>query len=163
MKKVLPVIVAACMFVVGSISPAQAHASINLYGASAAAGGYGVMFIRIPHGCDGQATDQVTVTVPKEFQSIKAQQVAGWKSSRKLTSSSAVNLIWKGGSLPDDQFADFGINVKYPAEAGTYYLKVSQKCGSDFVRWNQLPASGVTLEYPAPSIVVAAASAAAHH
>ena len=163
MKKVLPIMIAACMLMIGSISPAQAHASINLYGASAKAGGYGVMFIRIPHGCDGQATDQLTVTVPKEFQSIKAQQVAGWKSSRKLTSSSAVNLIWKGGSLPDDQFADFGINVKYPAVAGTYYLKVSQKCGSDFVRLNQLPASGVTLEYPAPSIVVAEASAAAHH
>jgi len=163
MKKVLPVIIAACMLVVGSISPAQAHASINLYGASASAGGYGVMFIRIPHGCDGKSTDQITITVPKEFQSIKAQQVSGWKSSRNLSSSSAVNLIWKGGNLPDDQFADFGINVKYPKDAGTYYLRVSQKCGSDFVRWNQLPAAGVTLEYPAPSIVVATASAAAHH
>jgi uncharacterized protein YcnI len=121
------------------------------------------MFIRIPHGCDGKSTDQITITVPKEFQSIKAQQVSGWKSSRNLSSSSAVNLIWKGGNLPDDQFADFGINVKYPKDAGTYYLKVSQKCGSDFVRWNQLPAAGVTLEYPAPSIVVATASAAAHH
>ena len=80
-----------------------------------------------------------------------------------MSTSSAVNLIWKGGNLPDDQFADFGINVKYPKDAGTYYLKVAQKCGSDFVRWNQLPAAGVTLEYPAPSIVVATASAAAHH
>lgn len=163
MKKVLKVMIAACLLVVGSISPAQAHATINLYGASAAAGGYGVMFIRIPHGCDGKPTDQVTITVPKEFQSIKAQQVAGWKSSRSLTSSSAVNLIWKGGSLPDDQFADFGVNVKYPATAGTYYLRVSQKCGSDFVRWNQIPTAGVTLEYPAPSLVVSTALAAASH
>jgi periplasmic copper chaperone A len=163
MKKVLSIMIAACMLVVGSISPAQAHATISLYGASASAGGYGVMFIRIPHGCDGKATNQVTITVPKEFQSIKAQQIAGWKSSRSLTSSSAVNLIWNGGSLPDDQFADFGVNVKYPAMAGTYYLKVSQKCGRDFVRWNQLPTTGVSLEYPAPSIVVAEASAAVHH
>lgn len=162
MKKNSAVAVLSALLMLGSVSPANAHATINMYGNSATAGGYGVMFIRIPHGCDGKATEQISVIVPKEFQSVKAQWLSGWKTSKKLNSDGSMNLFWRGGPLPDDQFADFGINVKFPSNVGTYYLKVSQKCGVDFVRWNQIPKSGEELEYPAPSVKVGEA-VASHH
>jgi periplasmic copper chaperone A len=152
----------AVAFAMTSTMPANAHASLNLYGSTASANGYGVLFVRIPHGCDGKPTNRIIVRVPSEFQSVKPQWLGGWKTTRKLNSDKSVTVSWEGGPLPDDQFADFGLSVRYPTEMGTYFVPVTQRCGSSRVSWNQLPKDGVDSEYPAPSVKVGAPSGHSH-
>lgn len=96
---------------VTAAAPSQAHAGINLYGATAKSGGYGTAFLRIPHGCEGDDTNAVTVTIPSGIDpaGVKPQQKAGWAITR-----TANTITWSGGALPDDEFDDFGLNLKWP-------------------------------------------------
>jgi uncharacterized protein YcnI len=121
------------------VAPASvsAHASLQLYGESATPGGYGVVFVRIPHGCTGGlATDTVELTIPAGFTSVKPQLVPGWTVSRQMSGTMVSAVTWSGGSLPDTQFADFGVQLKYPAQPGTYGMKVVQRCGTASVTWD---------------------------
>ena len=142
---------------------ASAHSSVQLYGSTPTASGYGQMFIRIPHGCAGAATDTIKVQIPAGFASVKAQAKAGWSvSTVKADGKNVSEVTWSGGNLPDSNFDDFGLSVKFPATAGTYYVPVVQLCGSQTVEWTQIPAAGQdshSLAHPAPSVEVKAAAA----
>lgn len=93
--------------------------------------------MRIPHGCTGGLpTDTVELTIPAGFSSVKPQHVAGWTATRLMSGSRVTGVVWSGGSLPDSQFADFGVQVKYPAQSGTYGMKVVQRCGSSSATWD---------------------------
>lgn len=114
----------------------SAHASIQLYGEKATPGGRGVLFVRIPHGCSGAATDTIEVSIPAGFTAVRPAMVSGWTASTVTTGSVVTSVKWTGGPLPDSQFADFGIAVKYPTTAGKYGLKVVQNCGTANVTWD---------------------------
>ena len=96
---------------IGLASPATAHVTATLNGATATSGGYGTLFLRVPHGCDGDATNSVTVTIQAGINAagVKPQQKPGWTITR-----SGNTITWSGGHLPDDQFDDFGLNLRYP-------------------------------------------------
>jgi hypothetical protein len=118
-------------------SPASAHASLQLYGERAVAGGRGVVFVRIPHGCTGGLpTDTVVVSIPPTFASVRPQHVGGWTASRTATGSVVSEVRWVGGPLLNSEFADFGISVRYPTTPGTYGLRVEQICGSVRTVWD---------------------------
>ena len=142
---------------------ASAHASVQLYGSTPTASGYGQMFVRIPHGCAGAATDTIKVQIPAGFASVKAQAKAGWSvSTVKADGKNVSEVTWSGGNLPDSNFDDFGLSVKFPATAGTYYVPIVQLCGASSVAWTQIPAAGEdshSLASPAPSVEVNAAAA----
>lgn len=150
---------AAAAALVTTAGTASAHASLQLYGSNPTADGYGHMFLRIPHGCEGLATDTIKVSIPAGFASVKPQAKAGWTvSTVKADGKNVSEVVWSGGSLADGQFDDFGLSVKYPATAGTYYAPVVQLCGTSSVNWTQIPAAGQdshSLESPAPSVTVA--------
>jgi hypothetical protein len=116
------------------------------------------VFVRVPHGCDGAATDTIKVQIPAGFTSVKAQAKAGWQvATVKADGTNVSEVIWSGGSLPDSQFDDFGISVKFPTATGVYYAPVVQMCGSSSVAWVQIPAAGEdshSLKSPAPSVKV---------
>jgi len=154
--------IAAGAAIMSTVAPVNAHATVQLYGSTPKAGGYGHAFIRIPHGCDGAPTDTIKVQIPAGFTAVKPQAKAGWKASTvKADGTNVSEVIWSGGSLADDQFDDFGLSLKYPSTAGTYYIPVVQLCGTASVSWTQIPAAGQdshSLESPAPSVAVAAAS-----
>lgn len=158
-RTILGTLVAAAAIITGAGS-ASAHATVQLYGSSATAGGYGVMFIRIGHGCAKAATDTVEVSIPAGFSSVRPQQMPGWNAETiKNADGITTGVKWSGGSLPDAQFADFGVSVKYPATAGTYAIPVVQRCGAAEEAWIQIPAEGQdshSLKYPAPTVKVAA-------
>jgi uncharacterized protein YcnI len=158
-KTILGTLVAAAASITG-IGTADAHATVQLYGASPAAGGYGVMFIRIGHGCAKAATDTVEVSIPAGFSSVRPQQMPGWNAETiKNADGVTTGVKWSGGNLPDAQFADFGVSVKYPAQAGTYAIPVVQRCGTAEEAWIQIPAAGQdphSLKYPAPTVTVEA-------
>lgn len=118
-------------------APASAHASIQLYGGTATAGGYGALWMRIPHGCDGSPTKRVTITVPASFESAKPQMIGGWKATVTLKKNGTRHITWTatGSPLPDDQFVDFGISVKWPAKEGLAKLPTVQHCVKGKVAW----------------------------
>jgi len=129
------------------VGNASAHASLQLYGEKATPGGYGVLFVRVPHGCTGGlTTDRVVVSIPTGFASVRPQLIPGWTASRTLSGTTVTEVQWSGGALKDSEFADFGISVRYPTTAGTYGMKVVQYCGSTTTTWD-----GANL----PNVVVA--------
>lgn len=116
---------------------ASAHASIQMYGEDAVPGGYGAIFVRIPHGCTGGlATDTVTVQIPAGFASVKPAKAAGWVESRTMSGSTVTAVTWTGGSLANTSFMDFGISVKFPDAAGTYGFVTVQDCGTATTVWS---------------------------
>jgi uncharacterized protein YcnI len=151
---------AAAAALVTTAGTANAHATLQLYGSTPTAGGYGHMFLRVPHGCDGAATDTIKVQIPAGFTSVKPQAKAGWNvSTVKADGKNVSEVIWSGGSLADSNFDDFGLSVKYPATAGTYYAPTVQLCGTASAAWTQIPAAGQdshSLDHPAPSVKVVA-------
>lgn len=166
-KAILGTLAAAAAIIPASGS-ASAHAGINLYGAKATAGGYGAFFVRIPHGCEKLPTDTVEVSIPAGFSAVRPQQVAGWNTETIRDAAGVVTAVkWSGGSLPDSQFADFGVNVKYPSTAGKYAIPVIQYCGDKSAAWIEIAAEGQnphSLAKPAPVLTVeAAASHGAGH
>jgi uncharacterized protein YcnI len=137
MKKLLTAMACGIAILSAVVSPASAHASIQLYGEKATVNGYGVVFVRIPHGCTGGlSTDSVVVSIPSGFSSVRPQYLGGWTTSSTKSGTTVTEVRWSGGSLPDSQFADFGISVKYPATAGKYGFKVVQYCGTSSVTWD---------------------------
>ena len=142
------------------VGNASAHASIQLYGEKATPGGYGVVFIRIPHGCTGGlTTDRVVVSIPAEFASVRPQLIPGWTASRTLVGTTVTEVQWSGGALKNSEFADFGISVRYPTTAGTYGMKVVQYCGSTTTTWDgaDLPELVVAPMQPDYPVAVAVA------
>lgn len=132
---------------------ALAHASIQLYGEKAIPGGRGVLFVRIPHGCAGAATDTIEVSIPAGFTLVRPAMVSGWTASTVTTGSVVTSVKWTGGALLDGQFADFGIAVKYPTTAGKYGLKVVQSCGTASVVWDGAKTPMLTVAAILPSYI----------
>jgi len=143
--------------IIATAGPASAHASVQLYGEKASTGGYGAMFIRIPHGCSGEPTRKVVVRLPSTFGSARPQWIAGWTARVVTLDDGSRRVTWmkKRGGLPDGQFSDFGIAVKWPEAHGTVYVPVVQHCRTSSLRWTQIPRAGQPEPaYPAPSVVV---------
>jgi len=166
-KAILGTLVAAAASITIASAPAGAHATIQLYGSTPTANGYGQMFVRIPHGCDGGlATDTIKVSIPAGFTGIKPQQKAGWNvTTVKADGVNVSEIIWSGGNLPDNQFDDFGISAKFPSTPGKVYVPVVQLCGDKQAAWINIPAPGQdshSLKYPAASVTIEAAKGHGH-
>jgi uncharacterized protein YcnI len=155
----------------GAVATAQGHATVQLYGGSPKADGYGAMWLRIAHGCEDAkgnplATTRVVVVLPGDqaWQSARPQQVGGWKARRQIMKSGEIRLSWRataGHALADAEFQDFGVSVKYPKAAGTYGIPTTQYCGKVRLAWTETPGAGVA--HPYPTVTVAAASGSGHH
>ena len=72
--------------------------------------------VTIPHGCDGAATDTVSIKLPEGFVNAKPMAKAGWQiaitkgdyskaydNHGTPVTSGALEITWSGGPLPDDQ------------------------------------------------------------
>ncbi len=126
-------VTAATVAAVGLAAPAMAHVTANLYGTTATSGGYGTAFFRVPHGCDGDATNSVSITMPEgvSLAGVKPQAKSGWQITRGVDS-----ITWFGGALADNEFDDFGVNLKWPTlNAGEVsrkvYFKTVQTCAAE--------------------------------
>jgi hypothetical protein len=118
------------VFVAGS-GVASAHMGVDLHGATPTAGSGSTIFLRPGHGCDGDATNALTVNIPTGVTNVKAQQKAGWK-----VTASPTQITWSGGNLPDDQFDDFGLKLTWPSlPAGVtsqkFYFQAVQTCNAE--------------------------------
>ena len=64
---------------------------VDLHGATPTAGSGSTIFLRPGHGCNGDATNALTVTIPDGVTGAKAQQKAGWK-----VTSDGKTITWSG-------------------------------------------------------------------
>lgn len=131
--------------------------------------------LRIPHGCDGQPTQVVRITIPEGIIAVKPMPKAGWTMDVKIgdytrgytlhgreVSSGAKEIIWAGGSLADGHYDEFVFQAQItdalPANE-TVYLPVIQECATAKAAWNEIPAKGQdahALKAPAPGIRILA-------
>ncbi|MFN7012141.1 MAG: DUF1775 domain-containing protein [Allorhizobium sp.] len=163
---------AALALVAGS---AQAHATFA--NAPAKPESYVAAVLQIPHGCDGKATNEVQVKLPEGFVFAKPMPKPGWEleiikgdyqktydNHGTAVKSGAVEIRWKGGELPDDNYDTFTINGKVSGvEPGAALaFSTTQLCGADGkVAWDEVAAPGVdphSLKHPAPLLKLAAAA-----
>ncbi len=152
----------ACALLSG---PALAH--VGAEPAEAPAGARQVIRFRIGHGCAaGQATTALRVEIPEALGEVRPQPKPGW--TLKIDRAGPVTAITWTGTLPDDQFDDFAVLAKLPAEPGVLYFPAVQTCGADEAQWTGVPDPGESphaLTHPAPSvkIVPATGPAETHH
>jgi len=176
MKRHLLPFAAAVGLTAFSIVTALAHSTLER--AEAPAGGYKAV-LRIPHGCDGQATNAVKIVIPEGFIDAKPMPKAGWQVAtekgdyarpyklhgRDITSG-LKTVTWSGGDLPDDFYDEFVVSGTLNAEPGTRLaFIVTQTCTNGSVAWDQIAAEGQdphSLEHPAPTVTIAAKEAGGH-
>jgi uncharacterized protein YcnI len=159
-----------------SLAAPFAHAHINLEQASATAGAYQKLTFRVGHGCEGSATNSITVVLPEGVTGAKPMPKAGWTISTvegKLNApvmshgvaiTTAVREVsWKGGPLLDSQYDEFSMQVKLPDAVGKYYFKVIQVCEKGRAEWSEVPgAPDAKMKFPAPMLEVVAPAGHAH-
>ena len=157
---------AGAALVLSTVGSAFAHAGISP--ATAANNATVKAVVTIPHGCDGAATDKVSIKLPEGFVNAKPMAKAGWQIaitkgdySRAYdnhgtpVTSGALEITWSGGSLPDDQFDEFTVQGQFQgfdAESPALFI-TTQKCGATEVTGtrSQVPArTRIPLNTPPP-------------
>jgi uncharacterized protein YcnI len=147
----------------------EAHVTANP--SIAAPGSYFVTAFRVPHGCNGSPTINVTITIPNTISSVTPQVVPGWNISFGYVPSLApipqedgsfVNttigsVSYTGNTLPANMYTDFGISFKMPLTAdnnNTLYFPTYQTCVNGSNLWIGTPNSNGTAQTanPAPKI-----------
>lgn len=149
--------------------PAAAHVVVAPDRGSA--GGYQALVFRVGHGCGDAATTGITVELPEELATARPQPKLGWTlaiTRVPLTAPVTVegkpqtmrvgSITWTG-SLPADQFDDFGLLLKLPGKPGPIALPVVQRCRTIEQRWDG--AAGSTR--PAPVLTVEPKEGIAEH
>ena len=168
-------------------TPAFSH--IVLETKTALAGSTYKAVFQVGHGCQGAATNGVSVQIPAGFQGAKPYPKAGWTlttQSAKLAQpydshgqpvTEDVSVVsWtaasKEAALQDAHFDEFTLRGTLPDAAGPLWFKVLQTCESGRNDWSEIPAAGAStkgLKFPAvllqvtgPEIAAVTDSAPAH-
>ena len=167
--------------IIGSIAALAltggASAHIVLAEDTADAGAYYAGFFRIGHGCDGQATASVRIEIPAGVLTARPQPKPGWtvtvetaplpepvKGEGGHEIAERVAAITWAGTLPADQFDQFGVLMKLLDAAGPLYFPTVQSCGEAEIRWTDIPAPGQAWHeapHPAPVLTLTSAGDAA--
>jgi uncharacterized protein YcnI len=144
-------------------APVLAHVTLDQ--SSLPADSYVRVAIRVPHGCGAAATTGVRLQVPTELREAKPMPMPGWTLTVVPGDAPAAGghgssplpreIAWQGGSLPDNQYQEFILRVRTPAQpGGTIYFPIVQECeGGQVSRWIERAASGAPApRYPAYSV-----------
>lgn len=157
---------------------AFAHATLEQQEAATGSTYKGVM--RIGHGCDGQATLKVRISIPEGVVAAKPMPKPGWELEtvtgdyaksydyygRTLTSG-VTEIIWTG-SLEDAHYDEFTFRAKLhkSLDAGqTLFFPTVQECADSSRAWIEIPAGGQDphdLKSPAPGLRLTAPAVHSH-
>jgi periplasmic copper chaperone A len=170
----LRVVAGGLLCLLTACSTASAHVALEVKQAKVGAG-YKAIF-GVPHGCEGQATTEVSIDIPEGVIGVKPMPKAGWtlalqkgpyartyKFHHGETKSEGVKRVtWSGGSLPDEFFDQFVLSTFVAGElepGATLYFPVTQKCATGEQSWTEIPAEGQdahSLDHPAPQLMLVA-------
>lgn len=171
----------ASAIVVALASPVAAHASLEVKEAKVGVGYKAV--INVPHGCEGQATNEVSIDIPEGVIGVKPMPKPGWKLSLEKgayarsynfyhgdkKSEGVKRVTWSGGELPDEYFDQFVLSTVIAGElapGSQLAFPVTQKCAGGELKWSEIAAAGVdphSLDHPAPTLLLVAGASDDHH
>jgi len=77
------------------------------------------LVVFVPNWHDGKGIDHVTLGIPQDFSLADAEAKTGWKQSR-----TGQAVTWWGGTIPENQFARFGVRGTAPPRAETVLFNV---------------------------------------
>jgi uncharacterized protein YcnI len=147
---------------------AKAHATLEIQEAKVNTTYRAVM--RVPHGCDGEATLRLRIRIPEGMISVRPMPKAGWtleivkgpldkpySSHGREISEGVKELIWSGELDPEhyDEFIFRGRLTSDLPVGETVYVPTVQECANGAERWIEIPAQGQSsrdLKYPAPGL-----------
>jgi uncharacterized protein YcnI len=148
-------------------APAAAHVVLSVRQASA--GSYYTGAFHVGHGCAGSATTALRVEIPAAIANAKPQPKPGWTleiereplatpikgEGGEAVTTRARAFTWRG-RLPDDEFDEFAITAKLPADAGVLVFPAVQTCEQGETRWTDAPAAPgqPRSAHPAPTLTV---------
>jgi uncharacterized protein YcnI len=143
-------------------APAPALAHVVAAPGEVKAGSYSAIAFRVGHACAaGDTTLKLRVEVPDGVASARPQPKTGWTIDIEKSADRATAITWTG-RLPDDQFDDFALLMKLPAQAGTLVFPVIQSCEKGESQWTEIPdpeRPGEKLTRPAPTVRLIPAAA----
>ncbi|KAH7042366.1 hypothetical protein BKA57DRAFT_441239 [Linnemannia elongata] len=165
--KFLAVATAVVSTLLLATSNVEAHVTANP--SVGVSGAYFQTNFRVPHGCEGNATDLVIVEIPKNVTSVKPRATYPWNTTINMiplavpivTPTGTVNMTvgsvtWSNGNLADNMYEDFGLQFKLPQIIGPLYWSVYQHCvNGGWQNWTNIPdAKGATAGFPAAVITI---------
>jgi periplasmic copper chaperone A len=148
--------------------PASAHVTLEQNAAPVGAP-YKAIF-KVPHGCDGSSTIQLTVQIPEGVIAVKPMVKTGWdiETMRGPYARSysyfhgakfdqgVKEVTWSGGRLPDAFYDEFVLSVFIAADLSAgqnLYFPVVQTCEKGEHRWIEVPMPAKSPEGdPAPAV-----------
>jgi uncharacterized protein YcnI len=160
---------AACVLV--GVSAANAHVTLETQEAKVGST-YKAVF-RVPHGCEGKATNTVRVQIPEGYIAVKPMPKAGWtletvKGAYAKSydyhgtpmAEGVKEVVWSGGNLLDEHYDEFVVRGTLAgdfAPDSMLYFPVVQECADAAERWIEIPEAGKNAddyEFPAPGIKI---------
>jgi copper(I)-binding protein/uncharacterized protein YcnI len=135
--------------------------------AEATPGSYFRTALRVGHGCGAGVVN--ASAQPKPGWEVKVETSKLDKpvdaGHGRMTDTVVSAVTWSGGSLPNEQFDEFGLVLKLSDTVSPQlWLPVVQTCAGGEARWDQIPAAGQRAERPAAMIRIAQGGKSdAHH
>jgi uncharacterized protein YcnI len=143
-------------------APSLAFAHVVAAPGEAKAGSYSAIAFRVGHACGaGDTTLKLRVEIPDGVASARPQPKPGWTIDIEKDGDRATAVTWTG-RLPDDQFDDFALLMKLPAQAVTLVFPVIQSCETGESQWTEIPdpqRPDEKLTRPAPTVRLVPAAA----
>ena len=164
-------VVAAAFSAIAVCIGGAAHAHVTLDAGEAKPGSYYRGALKIPHGCNGEATRSIRVQIPEGVIGVKPMPKPGWtlttqkgayaksyESHGKPVTEGVKEITWSGGELADEFYDEFVftgfVTADFSAGQQVYFPTV-QACTKGEARWTEIPAKGQSahdLKSPAPSL-----------
>ncbi|WP_454042023.1 DUF1775 domain-containing protein [Cellulosimicrobium sp. Marseille-Q8652] len=155
LRRATAALVLAAAGVVAASSPAAAH--VLLETVEPLGDGTARITFTFDHGCDGEPTDALRVTMPEGVELLAADQPDGWTSEVGVD-----GVAWSGeeAPVPDGERAAFTVDVRVTGEIGqSFAFPAVQECPSGASHdWSDTDPSGA---HPAPTFVATAATLSA--
>lgn len=150
-------------------APSFAHVTLAVKQAPVGAD-YKATF-RVPHGCKGSATVELSVEIPAGLVGVKPQPKPGWQIEivkgpyskpyhhyRSEVTEGVKSVTWSGGNLPDEYYDEFvlvGYLDRGLQPGSQLYFPTVQTCEQGVERWIEVPADdkkSSAYRSPAPSL-----------
>jgi uncharacterized protein YcnI len=160
-------VVALC----AALLPLPAAAHVTFENQSAPAGTTYRATFRVPHGCDGNATQRVQVVLPESVTGAWPMPKPGWRlrltprpdqpvASGHGAAPELAEVAWEDGRLEDAHHDELVSRFRLPDRPGELlYVPVTQFCAGDTTAaWVEMPAEGrrvTDYRFPAPALRLA--------
>ncbi|MGZ5846637.1 MAG: YcnI family copper-binding membrane protein [Ramlibacter sp.] len=162
-------------------SAAQAHVALDDQVARAGSS-YRATF-QVGHGCGAAPTRQLSIAIPPGVADARPMPKPGWSleiqreklaqplvRDGRTVADRVARITWTAKTAADrlsgEQYDEFVLAARLPAEPGTLYWPVSQACEPGRIDWVEVTRAGQSpheLKNPAPALEVLPAAGEAHH